>query len=444
MLAVSHHKPEHGATSMGDPTSLLFGLDGFRVVDVARVDDCELQVVIGTVDVTARCPGCDSPSSRIKDRAWVRIKDLPASGQQVRRWWCKRRLLCLEAECPRLSFTETATAISPRSRLTARLGEQLATAIAGSNRAVAEVAAAHQVSWHTAHDALVAAAARWLPAPPPTRVLGIDETRARRVRWLLEPTGWRRSDPWLTSFVDPDTTSGSGVLLGLAPGRSGGCVRSWLAAQTAQFRGGIELVVIDPSAPYASGVRAALPHARIAVDHWHLIRLANDMVTEVRQRVARERHGRRGLKIDPVWAHRRMLLSAGNRLSRSQLTRLRTVLATDDPTNEIGAAWGCKEMLRQLLAEHEPERIRHRLWRFYDACLQADMPETTRLATTIETWWPAIAVALTEQVTNARTEGFNRIIKQVKRVGCGFRNMNNYQRRIMAHIAVTRPRRDAA
>lgn len=39
---------------------------------------------------------------------------------------------------------------------------------------------------HTAHAALVTAAVRWLPAPPPTRVLGVDETRARRVRWLLE------------------------------------------------------------------------------------------------------------------------------------------------------------------------------------------------------------------------------------------------------------------
>ena len=72
------------------------------------------------------------------------------------------------------------------------------------------------------------------------------------------------------------------------------------------------------------------------------------------------------------------------------------------------------------------------------------MPETSRLATTIETWWPAILVALIEQVKNARIEGFNRIIKQVKRVGCGFTNMDNYRRRIMAHIAVTRPRLQAA
>jgi len=54
------------------------------------------------------------------------------------------------------------------------------------------------------------------------------------------------------------------------------------------------VVVIDPSAPYASGIRAALPDAQIAVDHWHLVRLGNDMVTEVRQRVAREQLGRRG------------------------------------------------------------------------------------------------------------------------------------------------------
>jgi hypothetical protein len=44
-----------------------------------------------------------------------------------------------------------------------------------------------------------------------------------------------------------------------------------------------------------------------------------------------------------------MLLTAGNRLSRKQLRRLDRVLATDDPTGEIGAAWGCKELLRQLL-----------------------------------------------------------------------------------------------
>ena len=305
---------------MDDPTSLLFGLDSFAVVDVSRVADGAVQVVIETRETRAACPDCGVLTSRVQGRPLVRIKDLPASGQPVALWWRKRRLRCAEELCPRRSFTQTTPEIPPRSRLTTRLRDKLAHAIVASNRAVAEVAAEYGVAWHTAHTALVAAAARWLPEPSPTRVLGIDETRARSVRWLLEPAGWRRSDPWLTSFVDADTTR-PGVLLGLAPGRSGACVKSWLGAQTAAFRAGVEIAVIDPSAPYASGVRAALPHTRIAVDKWHLVRLGNEAVTEVRQRLARQRHGRRGRAVDPAWAHRRMLLTAGDRLSARQLTR---------------------------------------------------------------------------------------------------------------------------
>src|SRR5688572_4029533 len=50
------------------------------------------------------------------------------------------------------------------------------------------------------------------------------------------------------------------------------------------------------------------------------------------------------------------------------------------------------------------------------------LPETTRLAKTIQAWWPAIMAALTNDVSNAHTEGFNRVIKQTKRVGCGYRS----------------------
>jgi transposase len=67
-----------------------------------------------------------------------------------------------------------------------------------------------------------------------------------------------------------------------------------------------------------------------------------------------------------------------------------------------------KERLRMLLAEREPSRIRWRLADFYEAAIDAQLPEATRLARTIETWWPAVLVTLTHDVSNARTEGFNR------------------------------------
>ena len=44
------------------------------------------------------------------------------------------------------------------------------------------------------------------------------------------------------------------------------------------------------------------------------------------------------------------------------------------------------------------------------------MPEVTTLAETVETWWPAILVFLQTGITNAATEGTNRLVKQVKRL----------------------------
>src|SRR5829696_8410757 len=191
------------ATSMSKATSVLFGIeDEFDVVSVERLDPGQVQIIIEMRSTVAPCPACGVFTARVKDRPVRRVRDLPVSGQQTKLWWRKRRLLCVEALCPRRSFTQESAAIRPRGRVTERLRAKVAEAIAAGNRAVSEVAGEYGVSWPTAHRALIAAAARWLPEPTPTRRLGIDETRFRSVRWILDGLTWKRSDPWLTSFVD--------------------------------------------------------------------------------------------------------------------------------------------------------------------------------------------------------------------------------------------------
>lgn len=165
----------------------------------------------------------------------------------------------------------------------------------------------------------------------------------------------------------------------------------------------------------------------------------------MRQRVTQEQLHRRGQRVDPSWAHRRMLLRAGDTLSPAAPARLKRVLASDDRTGEIGAAWAVKELLRQLLSgphAHGPgvfsrHLTAHRRTRFLTACADADLPEAIRLAETVERWWPELEGFLELGITNARTEGYNRVIKQIKRVACGFRNQTNYQWRIMLHSAAT-------
>jgi transposase len=358
----------------------------------------------------ARCPACRVVSTSGKDWVLTRPHDLPCGGGQVAVQWRKRRWRCRTVACARQSFTEQVAQVPAGMRTTTRLRSALAVAVE-DGRDQSEVAAAHGVSWPTVQRAVVVHGAVELVEPEPVRVLGMDETRFGRSRWL--PDGhhddgrirWSRTDPWETGFVD---ITGDQSLLGQVDSRTSAAVQAWLAARTEAFRAGIEVVVIDPHAGYAAAVRAALPEARIAVDHLHLIMLANKAVTAVRQRVTRDLLGRRGRKLDPTWANRRLLLRGRERLSEQALARMWNGCVDNDPSGQILSAWIAKEGLRALCATarggHRHE-IHQRLWAFYRWCAGAQIPELTTLAETIETWWPAIEVFLTTGLTNARTEG---------------------------------------
>src|SRR5919112_6792159 len=124
---------------MDDTTSVLFGLDDHRVLDVERVAGRVVRVVIETVEQEGACPACGVLSTRVKERPLVRLRDLPASGQRVQLWCRRRRLVCLEPACSRLSFTQVTAQVPARARLTTRLRHRLADAIACSNRAVTDV-----------------------------------------------------------------------------------------------------------------------------------------------------------------------------------------------------------------------------------------------------------------------------------------------------------------
>ncbi len=165
------------------------------------------------------------------------------------------------------------------------------------------------------------------------------------------------------------------------------------------------------------------------------MKLANDTVTAVRRRCSWEQRDRRGRAVDPAWAHRLLLLRGADTLTAGGWARLKTVLAGDDPTNEIGAAWAVKEQLRTVLRARTLAEARAVRAVLAGYVATADMPETTRLMRTIDRWWPAIEVFIATRVTNARSEAANLTCKHLKRTGRGYRNQANYHARIMLHSA---------
>ena len=231
----------------------------------------------------------------------------------------------------------------------------------------------------------------------------------------------------MTTFVDVDTAR----VLGVVDGRDSGGVQGWLAARPQAWRDQVQVVAIDPSAAFRKAIRTEFPRVAVSVDHFHLVQLANDMVTAVRQRLSQQTKGRRGRTVDPSWSHRHLLLRAGDTLSVAGLARLKATFRSDDPTDELGAARGVKEQLRRLLRSSSLDTARTEKMRLGVFVLAAKMPETDRLWATVYTWWPAIEVLVVTGVTNAKTEAANTSIKQLKRSGRGFRNPHHYRARIL-------------
>jgi transposase len=423
-----------------DAATVIFDLPGYDVVEAVDLPCGGRRVVVQATAGDVGCPDCGVVSQRV--HCWTRqvVKDVPVGGQGTAgSGWVqvvvrKPRMRCVESACARTTFVQVTDQLPLRARCLTRLRTAVLEGVVGSGRAVEEVASAFGIAWHTV-QAVVTAAVMTLPDVDriPVRMLGIDEHRFRSVRFFRDADtgGWRRVEPWMTTFVNLQT----GQVIGVVDGRDSTAVATWLATRSRAWRERVEVVAIDPSAAFRATIRRQLPAAEVTVDHWHLIRLANLMLTLVRQRVAREHNGRRGTTADLAWAHRMLLLRAGDRLSPPAQHRLERVLWHDDPTGEIGAAWGVKERLRMLLACTDPEAAETARKQLGLAVLGADMPETWRLWATVNAWWAELCTFITTRVTNAKTEAANTTIKQIKRTGRGYRNHQNYQARILLHSA---------
>jgi len=420
---------------MVDGSSLLLDLDGVVVESVQRLEDgTRLVSVLTAPEWVGICPECGERSTRSK--GWVRTgpRDVQVGPDRPLLRWRKRKWLCPSMVCGRKVFTESVPGVPARARVTPRAKAMMATAVLDEDRSVAAVAGQYRCGWHTVHDEVVAVAEEALEAEPaPVRVLGIDETRRGKAKWEHDPVLGRRVwvDRWDTGLVD---ITGDQGLLGQVNGRNSAVVIDWLAQRDPGWSAQITHVAIDLSAVYARAVRLGLPHAIVIADRFHLVKKANEMVDAVRRRVTWTQRGRRGRKIDVEWINRRRLLRGAERLTPEQRATLFAKLLSADPNEDIAAAWIAKELLRELLSCADRGGLRYEIHaaldRFYRFCASCKVPEVISFARTIEAWQTPIIAAVQTGLTNARTEGYNRIVKHVGRIALGFRNPDNQRRRV--------------
>jgi len=405
-----------------------FGALGLEVTGVEEVLG-EVVVRVQSPDgQRVFCAGCGL-RARSKGRREVVLRDAPGGdGRPVRVRWNKRVWECRSPLCGSGSWTERSELAGPRRVLTFRAERWAVGRLAAVEGSVASLARQLGVAWHTmwAQLALAAERAAGGGRVGPVVKLGFDET-------VMASASRRRRRRFITAAVDADT----GRVVDVFEGRDAADLREWVSQQGREWVRAVEVVCIDPHEGYRSAIKSLRGDrlragTQIAVDPFHVVRLANQAVDRCRRRTQNDTTGHRGRKGDPLYGARKLLLMGAERLDDTGWDRLRQALDAGDPYDEVADCWEAKERVRAVFKTGDPDQAATRLDDAISWCKAPEAaPELHRLARTLTKWRTEINNSIATGAHNGRTEAANAKIKDVKRSARGFRNFANYRLRIL-------------
>ncbi len=261
------------------------------------------------------------------------------------------------------------------------------------------------------------------------RQLGVDETA------FLSAS---RDHPTLfaTGIVDLERR----IVVDVTPGNSAGSLGAWLDQQPAGWLSAIRVVATDLAESYRAALDGRLAHAVRVADPFHVTRLANRCLDQVRRRVQNQTLGHRGRKRDPLYRIGKLMVTGTERLEGPGLERMLLGLRAGDPKDEVLGAWLAKESVRDVYLADAVADAELLLDKAIAGCADDQVPEVRSLGRTLARWRQEILNRHRTGASNGPTEGLNLLVKKVKRAGHGFRSFANYRLRILLHAGgVRRP-----
>jgi transposase len=367
-------------------------LPGLRVLGV-REDAWAIEVVARYESEGVTCPHCGRTTHQVHQWRQQRKQDADLWDKMVYVLLWKRRFRCRPC---RKVFTEDDPVCGRRRRTTKRLRQR--TALQAEETPVRTVARWHRVSeglvqrsWLEAHSVVR------LPAQPHV-YLGLDGFCVRR-----PGTMW-------TGLWDLQTRAPIAVV----PGERKRETQAMLELHASRTT--VRAVSVDLSEAYRQAVQAALPHAAVVADKFHVISLAS--------RALREVHGERRRPGNDAW-----LLQRGvERLRPPEQQRLAAMLQRD---SALRTAWMLKEQLRTLYRVRTHERAEEALHKWIRDATTSGLPSFARTATTLHRWRAEVLNYWRYPITNAVVEGKHNRVKVLKRRAYGYRNERTFLLRIL-------------
>jgi transposase len=206
-----------------------------------------------------------------------------------------------------------------------------------------------------------------------------------------------------------------GRILWAKPGRGGAALRGfWRRLRLAKAK--IRAVATDMSAAYWSAVLEHLPDAALVFDKFHVIKLMNERLDDLRRQMVREAEGPLKLRIK---GSRFLLLRNPKNLQEDQIPKLDQALQLNEP---LLLGWYLKEELRELWNQPSGEKMEAFLKDWCEKADQTAIGQLMKMAKTLRTHASGILAYAKHPITSGKLEGINNKIKTLTKRSYGFRD----------------------
>ncbi len=392
-------------------TSLLYHAFGIRGYQYTRTDYQDGQTIftIHQEPQTCRCSACGSPQVQSRGRVERRFRTVPIGRRAtfvvlpIPRVGCQACGVVRQVKIPFADARRSYTHCFERYAL--ELSRRMT---------IRDVAVHLDVSWDVIKDIQKRDLSRRFAKPKlkHLRRIAIDEIAVAK--------GHR----YVTVVLDLD----SGAVVFVGDGKGADALKPfWKRLRGSKAK--IEAVAMDMSAAYREAVSTHLPKAKIVFDHFHVVKLFNEKLSQLRRDLYREATD--VMHKEVLKGTRWLLLKNPENLDarRNEKQRLGEALALN---KSLATAYYLKEDLRQFWEQPGKRFATAFLSDWIKRAEASGIKMLKQMAKTLAAQRSGLLAYYDVPITSGPMEGTNNKIKTMKRQAYGFRDKEFFKLKILA------------
>jgi transposase len=361
-----------------------------------------------------RCPYCGFVSNRIHDRRSRFVRDLLVLDKPL---YLKVNIVRFRCMNCKEVFSQSFDSINPNQHQTVRFREFLynqcysSTIQQVSRRLNIPYSTVERIYYSVAREKAIehqTQLRRQAAIGDEVTIIGIDEIAIRK------------NHIYETVLVDLQ----HGGVIGMTHHRTFESTVQLLKFHSVLSVANVKTIVLDMWEPFHKAIKALFPKVTVVIDKYHVVQKVNQALDQVRK----ELQPNLIKKLNPFKKGRFLLLKRFEDLNEDQLLRLNKLL---DQSFELTKAYYLKESFRDIYMGSDPVMARKRMISWIQEAQSTGFKPFQEVAKTIHKWLDPILCYFDLKYTNARTEGTNHKIKNIKRRAYGYRNVDRFRLRVM-------------